>query len=516
MPLKVVMLLGSEGIPGFFPQALLRYDRDTLIISLVILSNAFYFVSLIFGKISKQSAERGARRLIANTQKIIIFENQDNLASNAYTKYTDALAGLIFALVTIGLFSIFYPDVAALTVIFLLLTYLITDVLYSLSSKLENTIHKKPNAVTNTISNIGFLLIFLYIVVDFLYLSPPEFIIALATIIISRLMLSRLSITAAYLFSLKKDEGKINALFFHHHAFLPVDIKQHQSAWDLLDGDILLNWLRPMLEEAAQQKLGDISVQWKQTQLNNIVVLQAETSDKTFLIKLFEDKISSQARHESTLFVDIVDSYFPCPPFLIATKVENYHCHVFDITRHEFLSQKEAIKFYHEINGQLLKAIPPEELIERYRRSKAFLWERIDSKMIARLNLVAQKDEKSVIREFEKAADEIKMVLQSLPLSIAIKRTNNTALMRSPKNQIVSLHWPNWIIEPSGYGILPMADLDIFSVIQAASQVRSELKDIPVERFEIASFLASCEQAYNQNQYNDSIELLKLAINRLR
>ena len=73
MPLKVVMLLGSEEIPKFFPRAFLDFDRDKLIIFLVVLSIAFYFASIIFGNISKKTAKHGAERLIANTQKNYYF-----------------------------------------------------------------------------------------------------------------------------------------------------------------------------------------------------------------------------------------------------------------------------------------------------------------------------------------------------------------------------------------------------------------------------------------------------------
>lgn len=131
-------------------------ERDTLILSLVILSVAAYAISAIFKKISEKTTEDGVKNLLEKTQKIIIFENQDNFASKAYTKYTDALAGLVFSLITVGLFSIFYGDIAIFIIAVLFLAYFITYILYLSSSRLKTIISEKPQPIAIGISNVVF------------------------------------------------------------------------------------------------------------------------------------------------------------------------------------------------------------------------------------------------------------------------------------------------------------------------------------------------------------------------
>lgn len=517
MPLKVVMLLGSESIPSYFPETLQTIERNTLILSLVILSVASYAISAIFKKISEKTTERGVKNLLEKTQKIIIFENQDNFASKAYTKYTDALAGLVFSLATVGLFSIFYRDMAVFIIAVLFLAYLITYILYLSSPRLKTIISDRPQPTAIAISNVVFLLVFLYIVIDFLYLTPPDFIVGLITIIIGRLMLVRLSFTASYFFTLKQDEGKINALFFHNQAFLPAIKPQHKSVWDLLENKALESWLVPVLQEATTDKnIGDIATKWQQTRLNNTVVLQAESKvlKKTFLIKIFDERLASKALHESTLMLDELDSEFPCPPFLLATMIGNYHCHVFDITEHEFLSFQEAIKLNNTVNEKLLMLPPSETLVERYKRSKAFLWERIDKAMMNRLRLVASEQGKRVIQEVEDAMPEINSILRVLPLSFVAPKPNHLSLLKDSDEQIVSFHWPTWVIEPAGAGIDQKKNnnTNVKNVIQAAHEHRAELKQFPVENYELASLLSAFEHNFHQQQYEDAIELLQQAM----
>lgn len=521
MPLKVVMLLGSEGIPSYIPATFHAFGKNSLIISLVVMSVAAYAISAIFKQISEKSTERGIKKLLTKTQKIVIFENQDNFASKAYTKYTDALAGLVFSLVTVGLLAVIYRDMAVFIVATLLFAYIITYIVYLSSPNLKIFISDKPQPTAINISNVIFLLIFLYIVIDFLYLSPPDFIVGLITIIIGRLMLVRLSSTATYLFTLKQDEGKINALFFHNQAFLPVIKNQRKSVWDLLENETLKSWLIPILQQATMHdSFKDIITRWQQTRLNNIIVLRAESKErgKTFLIKIFDEKLASKALHESTLMLDELDSVFPCPSFLLATMVGDYHCHVFDITGHEFLSFQDASKLSNIVNKKLLALPPPTDLVERYKRSKVFLWERIEKNMIDRLRLVASMQQIHVIQEVENAMPEIKSILQSLPLSFVAPKPNHLSLLRDSKEQIVSFHWPNWVIEPTGVGIdhNMNKDTNMESIIQSAYEHRAELKLFPVKNYELASLLSEFEHNFHQQQYEEAIKLLQQTLDKLR
>ncbi len=47
LPLKVIILLGSDGIPRYFPPAFEQFDRDALIVWLSIATVAFYALYLL-------------------------------------------------------------------------------------------------------------------------------------------------------------------------------------------------------------------------------------------------------------------------------------------------------------------------------------------------------------------------------------------------------------------------------------------------------------------------------------
>jgi hypothetical protein len=66
-----------------------------------------------------------------------------------------------------------------------------------------------------------------------------------------------------------------------------------------------------------------------------------------------------------------------------------------------------------------------------------------------------------------------------------------------------------------GAGIRLNENKNIIGMIQSASIQRPEIKDFPVETYELASLLASFEQEFHQQQYEDAIELLYQVLDRL-
>lgn len=124
LPLKVVILLGADGLPRYYPPALAGLGRETLIIWLSGASVAFYGLNLLAEKVVGIAANRGAIRLLASTGKMILFEDQNEIAGSAYKQFTSSLAGSVFVFLAILILLWIYPVIP-----FLLFVYLTVIVL---------------------------------------------------------------------------------------------------------------------------------------------------------------------------------------------------------------------------------------------------------------------------------------------------------------------------------------------------------------------------------------------------
>ena len=108
LPLKVVLLLGSEKIPSYFPAFMASFGRERLIILLSAASVLFYFSYLICDGLVARFSQQGAEKLVQRSRKIAIFERQDDIASKGYLRFSQAFAGLCFTCICLLGMIFFY------------------------------------------------------------------------------------------------------------------------------------------------------------------------------------------------------------------------------------------------------------------------------------------------------------------------------------------------------------------------------------------------------------------------
>lgn len=99
LPLKVILLLGSEGIPSYFPEQFKLFDRQTLILALSSLAMLLYLVHLFAERLIGVCLAGGARNLLLRSRKMVLFDNQDEVATRGYQRYSRGLASLVFVLI---------------------------------------------------------------------------------------------------------------------------------------------------------------------------------------------------------------------------------------------------------------------------------------------------------------------------------------------------------------------------------------------------------------------------------
>ena len=273
LPIKVIMLLGANTIPTFIPAPFNSFEKNTIILSLGALTFCFYGITIISNKLCDDSLSLGINKLLQKSKKIVLFENQDEIAIRAYTKYTEAVSSFIFALIGIILLSILYIDAGIAITLTITFTLLIFITFSNLNILFKN---KSLDDIQNNIrkfSDISFMLTFVFIVLDFLYFTPPKFIIAIIAIILSRVLLARLFITINHLLSLNKQKEKINTLFFQNHHISSKQNDTKNSVWDLLELHSRHEWITELLKQTSINTASKIDIKWNETSLQNIVVI---------------------------------------------------------------------------------------------------------------------------------------------------------------------------------------------------------------------------------------------------
>lgn len=516
LPIKVVILLGSTGIPGYFPSVLAEIDRNTLIIALSISAIGAYLLYLLSERVIVWSSDFGARHLLARGSKLVLFENQGEMAVRGYRRYAHALASGIFVLLGCSALVLLYPAVAFLTAIYFLSTTALLLLICTIKEGALVGFRQKLRPVLSTAGMVGFLISFAYMVADFLWWSPPSLIIALISILLLRQIFGRLAFMIGDISALYQQRIELSALFFKRHVLLTDYAREERGMWPLLVPKVREIWVKSVLDEVVGADSEPLSVQWHQHTFGSIAALEIKTDIQQkggYLIRLFDENRGMFALHEATLLASMTGLIFPAPRFLGATRVENCHCHVFDCEDFSRVLRSEVAAFSRQVVQRLIEIEPPDELVQRYTGSRPCLWQRLDGNVFQRLRVAVENE--SQLRDLstmDQAWPYLQTMLKDLPLVIINPDLNVETLFLSAADEgaPAASWWGRWSLDPVGsaWPVQAKSLAALGDALGCAARQRKSLQSVSLSDVKIAALLYALEQHFLAQQYKQALCLL--------
>lgn len=517
LPLKVVILLGSERIPRYFPPYFAELDRDVVIAALSIATVGFFLAHLLSERLIAWVTARATRQLMGKSHKMVLFENQDDVAANAYQRYSRALAGGVFVLLAVLGLAIFYPGMSWVVVGYAALVLLALALLYATSAMLRERLESKLTATLGLIGGIGFFVAFGYLVADFIFWSPPGVIVAIVSLLLSRQLMIRATGMVGDLAILQQQRVKLDALFFHGKVLLPQQLRADKTLWPLLEPERREQWVRLVLVELLGNSPDALKIEWHQLGMPNVAGLRVWADGDGFLIKLFETYRSSLALHEATLMGEALKA-LPGLPWVGITQVQRYHCLVHALPNGKAPALRQAKKLVIPLKTRLLAVEPSSPLIERYQRSKPMLWQRLDGSTWERLKVAANTPEqRDQVEAFLTKLPALLQQLKALPLAVVNPDAHQDAVWIPKNSPPLLTNWGAWSLEPVGAGwadkpqMLPL----LTPALKEAEQTRPSLANVSPEQAELAALAFALEREYNRQRFVQALDLLPELLERL-
>jgi len=522
LPLKVIIMLGAEGIPRYFPDFLASLGRDVLIGVLAAGTVGFFLMHLVAEKMIRGVTGYATNRLLAKSQKMVLFENQEELAASSYQRYSRALAGGVFiALALVGM-GWFYPEMSLVILGYFLfmLQLLWLGALYGegIRERLENRLGQ----FMNVWASVGFFVAFAYLVIDFVFFTPPGMIVALVSFLLIRQAMHRVAGMIADLTSLYRQKPKLNALFFHGQVLLlaPPDLKK--GLWPMLMPEARQVWVAGVLNTLVDGETDELECQWHQLGNPSLVGLRVRRGKQQFLLKLYDSKRSSLALHEAGLMAE-QPRFLPAAQWLGTVPVEKLQCLVYRLESGSQPQIRQVKRFAQQLRGDLLAARPSLAAIQRYVRSKAMLWQRLGTEQLERLRIaVITADQQHDLAVLLARLPMLHQLLEALPLAVLNPEMGQDAIWVSDaegeqKGKAILLNWGRWSLEPVGAG-WPEAEKLLNSLgdaLQAGALRRMELEAVKVEQAELAALAFALERECSRQHYNQALDLIPRILERL-
>jgi hypothetical protein len=222
LPIKIILLLGYEKIPKYFPDFLISIERDVLIISLSGLAIFFYVLYVVLEFLIVRLESRGTNKLLQNMRKGVKANKNKALPEKVFKRVSRSITGLVFALsIVIFLACIYVPLLA------LVLTYAVCvlTVFGLLSKNSNNTTDQdedddEQEQENNTIKiwfDAGFLLAFVFIVWQLMNDAPISIITAFISFLLLRKSSGDLKRLAGDLGFLSRQQPAISKIIFEYN-----------------------------------------------------------------------------------------------------------------------------------------------------------------------------------------------------------------------------------------------------------------------------------------------------------
>jgi len=523
LPLKVVILLGSPHIPGYFPESLRVIERDYLIIGLSTASVLFLLFYVISQKLIAFYVDKCSKFLLEKNKKIVLYRNQSDVAKKAYDSFLRSVTGMVFLVIAFLLIEVLYPNLLLFILVYMTIASIVLISLNEFNELFRLKLEQNLTVILRAVSMIGFFSAFSFIVTDFLLpIEPPGLIYALLGIILTRQVLSISTSSIQSVASQYNNRSKINALFFQgYHISDEID-KKEKLFWSLLEPSKRIKWLTVVLEDVVGLRTKKIEADWYQTGVKNVVTLEVKAHSeydsgfKRFFIKLFNKNQSSMALNDISL-LQSSDLGFVTLNFIGATEVEQYHCHIFEWGKTTKLIPIEFVPKKLELIKTLMSYEPPKNFLDRYTRSHPLLGQRLNNDMIERLEVVANESEFKQLGLFKENFDKIVNLLCTLPSQLVFSKISLDAVVNDEGNNLKVLSWGGWSFEPLGFGWPIEAEgiNDLINVLVEIKDQRRNFKTIPDDAVVLSAIMSNFEKSYNKQDFVRAIKLLPLILDCL-
>ena len=509
LPLKVIILLGSSGIPSYFPLSFHKVDKNELVVYLAILSGVFYLLHLCLRFIVNYLAQQGANLLVSKSSKGSLFANSEKVAELSYFQYSRALSGLVFILLTLVITWFIYPGLLVTVSVYLFAVYLVLHIGYALNKWMRLLLHDHLNTILTILSAIGFLVVFGFMVFDFLVASKPNVIQAVVGLLLTRQMLSRLSSAVLDMSSLFSKRNQVNALFFQNKQLVQNSV--NDALWEILTKENREALIKNPLLELGHTKEENIIFNWFDRPVPGIYTFTAHLADsnRIYLCKLYHESEQYQAAAEQALSASHDRSELPIAKFLNSSRVSDYSLSIFNWSKTQEIELPEFKKSRLEVLANLASVSPANKLEKQFNRSKLSLSDRLEKNMLERLAVIlACEQTQKRLDGLQQHLPTLRNALQKMKKQYVNKDISNFTLRRvTSDSQLLVTHWGRWTIEPLGSG-WPVLEKEFDIVWDKYLSKSNDISGQDKQQIRLVALLYALELRYSQHLYVSAYNLI--------
>lgn len=494
LPLKVLLLAASDGIPAYFRFFIEPHLKDQWIAILAFGAVGFYILSLLLERWIRWLSEAGSIRVLQGANEIAVSSRSQTEASGYYSKFGGVLADALVVVVAMTLLS--FINIYLLYALFaaFFIQYFIAAFTFIFSSPYETKGLKKIliynlSGYLSTCSTINFLLAFFILLYPFVYGEGGNLLFSILAILLLRQTLGAFSSVVSTGVGLRKKKFQIDPLVFRHKQLVKPENKSKKTMRVIFD--------KPSRERIAAERLGvhldmkddqhiEVASTWQDPVVSRIssflVSVKSNGPDKEVMELHYQHQVAPKSmlplfEHEDFLFEHVGRQELKAPNVFAVFSEGDFICRIYDYGYAKTLSPSVWKDMVLDIVSNSWSYSPSKKLVSSYLTSHPTLPGRLSQDFIERVSVaVDSAAEKDLFHGFMERRRDIISVLSKIPLFIYNPDLNRDNVVQCDGGYLV-MSWGRWKLEPIGIGMPPHATQENLENYIDSLVKKQDLKD---------------------------------------
>ena len=461
LPLKVILLAASDGVPRYFRGFIEPDGKENWIIGLAIGAVFLYVFNMLLDTASKRLTAAASQDVTRNANEIRILGNEDKTASTYYERFCRLAAGGLFIATGFAVGFLIWPSlfglVALLTVgsaVFSGWVLAGSDVINP--GRLKRYAQDRLGNFLRIFTAIIFLSSFFFILYPYLHGSQQNLLIAILSILIIRQVLSAMEASTQEAVRLYGEQSRVNALVFKQAHLERGESKRDRPVRALFGKSSRQRLARDLLEKEGMDP-DSVEAVWQDSQFPGISTLQVTARDddtdakRHYQLQAYPPEQRHRLENETYLHGKVQPERLKAARTVTRFPVGPFDCRLLEFGTAESPGPDEWREWQSRLTVQLWSCQPPPGLVEAFSGSRPLLQRQLHAGSATRLEIAVDNAvEQDALRWFRDNLEEIRQRLAGYPLCIHNPELNRGTVVRTADDDIRIMSWGRWTLLPIG------------------------------------------------------------------
>jgi hypothetical protein len=519
MPLKVILLAGSPGVPRYFP-FIAPDQKIHWIIGLTIGAFIAYGLTLALEAVAARWSRDAGREILQGANQMSLHAMQEEQVKQAFGDFSGVIAAVLFATLGALLLAWINPAllvflVTALLALFALTTWVLRGDAVP-PPAIKAWVEKHTSPYLSLLSSLTFLGGFLVILAPFVLGEGGNTLLALLGIILTRQMLSSLKRMTKDAISLQATRNRIDAFVFRR-----VNLRddEQKAAAATLHSVFAKNRRqlrsRDELNQAMPPK-GELKVYWADSSLSGAKTLHLVEHDthghptRRFQQQIFPPRQADQLDNETFLFQHVARERLKAPEVYGRFEEADFRCQICAYGDGAPVGAKEWPEIRNTLLDQVWSYVPTKNLVRSYRNSRPLLYERLTPALSKRLEIATDSpEEEELLSRWLEHLPVIQEKLKEQPLALHNPDLNRMNVVSTGNDHLI-MAWGRWSLEPLGAAMF-LAGLsgEGEARLEALRPLRPDVRNRDwAGDLQLAALCQQWERQMNSEQYKAALQTM--------